>query len=387
MCTRKAVSTVTQRKLWMESMGHCMNPSCEVSLIVDGAYIGEFAHIVPHKEEGSVEFENLIGLCRNCHNKIDSKRNNRTIRILQTWKTTREEEIAARFTQKFSSFKLLQEYVVPLLRRNRAIYECYGPGTSGSSDDGHHTLWIAFEAEILVNNRKILLAMERNRKLLHRENQDIILDFRVHIEEFVHTRMNKVRRVQLFPQELSSIFGEEKIRMDPAPNVSALENLIKLLVEKDRFYDLELEPEQVVTYWKNGKLVTLDLCNRPWIQQLYWTKRLYSPRTTDLPLRTLVFFLEWLTNHGITYRFPDVKRLTRIMVGEKHVVHLAYEYMFSVVDIHRIDIKDGLIIVNLHHWNGRPFTKDAARYASRIGIRLFNQEDFFAFAQEELISA
>ena len=365
-------------------MGYCMNPSCDGGLFDDGTYVGEIAHIVPHGAGGGDEFENLINLCPNCHTRTDAGRNDRTVDILRAWKNERRQDLEARFSNRFTRFSQLEGYVVPLLLRNRDLHKGYGPVESASSDDGRYRMWVSVEAEILINNQKILLAMERNRELLHRENQDIIVQFRGHVKEFIATRRQRIKRIRLFPEELNSLFGVEEMRTQPAPNVGALENLITRLMRERRFIDLELEPEQILTYSKSGKTRELRLADRPRVQQVYWSNRLYVPAGTPLPLATLVFLLEWLTRNNIPYRFPDVRNLTHIVVGETQEVHLGYEYMFSLADLHGVRVVENLIVLNLHHWNGGPFTPDAAAYARRIGVRLLNQNEFFVLAHREL---
>ena len=384
---REPVPEVTKRELWMESMGHCMNPTCERRLVVNGAYVAELAHITARGDGGGVEFNNLICLCPNCHTAIDNDRNAHTVGVLRTWKKERSEAITARFSKKFRSFQELQAYVVPLLRSNRSLHEQYGPADSESSDDGRHALWVASEAEMVVNNRKILLALRVNLDMLHKENQDVVQEFKRHTAEFVRTRGVQIHRVQLFPSRLNSLFGEEEVDMDPAPNLGALENFVRHLIDEGRFESLELEPRQIVSYWERDRPVRLDLCNRPWVQQMYWTNGLYPRSGTEMRVRTVVFLLEWLTRNGIMYEFPEESVLTRIVVGGRQSVHLAYEYLFSVADLHRIKSEDGLVVVNMHHWNSGPFTDDAKTQARRIGLRLFNQEAFFSFALRELAAS
>ena len=386
MPRREPIPRPTERRVWMESIGYCLNPACEDNLFDNGAYVGETAHIVPVEHGGNNEFANLLGLCRKCHRREDLLRNEDTVETLQAWKNERGDEIASRFSRRFKSFELLKDHVVPLLRRNRTIYEVYGPGGSETIGDGRHALWAKSEPEIVVNNRRILLAIEKNMDLIHKENHNILNRFRLHVQEFVNTRGDDVRRVQLFPSDLNSLFGEEEVRVDPPPNLSALENWIERLLADERFVDIELEPEQVIRYWEGEEVVSRNLANRPDILQVYWTKRLYRPQRTEMRLRTLVFLLKWLTDNRISYEFPDVSRLARITVGRSHPIQLAYEYILSISDLHRIKRADNLIVVNLYHWNGGRFTDEARTYSRKVGIRLFTQNEFFVFAHKELKS-
>ena len=68
---RPSILLSTKRRLWAESMGHCMNPDCQVELVTDGVSIGQMAHIKEHADSGAVSFDNLLLLCANCHTGID----------------------------------------------------------------------------------------------------------------------------------------------------------------------------------------------------------------------------------------------------------------------------------------------------------------------------
>ena len=71
MNQRPQIPRRTQKMLWSESMGHCMNPQCRKDLFQDDTNIGELAHIEPNADGGDVSFDNLLVLCRHCHKTID----------------------------------------------------------------------------------------------------------------------------------------------------------------------------------------------------------------------------------------------------------------------------------------------------------------------------
>ena len=203
---RPAVPRIVERKLWSESMGHCMNPDCHTHLFEEGASIGEMAHIEPHAVGGDTSFDNLVMLCRNCHGQIDSARTASTEATLSIWKMCRNREIRQRFTRTYRCFEELSSDVVPILKRNLTIFESYGPSSDRSDDDGRHALWLRFEGELISNNRKLAKMLEQNQSLLHRENQQIVQEFTAHTQEFIHTRETPNSRVNLFPCELNSFF-------------------------------------------------------------------------------------------------------------------------------------------------------------------------------------
>ena len=60
-----------RRRLYAESMGRCMNPSCQQELFRHNGDIVEKAHIDPYCETADNSFENLVLLCPNCHTDFD----------------------------------------------------------------------------------------------------------------------------------------------------------------------------------------------------------------------------------------------------------------------------------------------------------------------------
>lgn len=313
MIQRSQVPRGTQKMLWSESMGHCMNSQCHNDLFQDDANIGELAHIRPNADSGDVSFDNLLALCRHCHKIIDDNREQWPSDLLRHWKKNRNSEIRQQFTKRFTSFEDLKTIVVPILERNGSIFDSYGPTGDPSIDVNRHRLWLRFEGELIANNQRLEQILVANKDLLHRENQKIVQNFLDHTKEFIQTRGDEpVSRVLLFPGELTSVFGIERINGSPVANISPLQNLITQLVHDDRFVSLELVPDQVLTYREKGGLQELHLNDRPRVQQLYWSGRFYSPQTSDVRYESLVFILSWLNQRGIRFEWPDVTRLTEI---------------------------------------------------------------------------
>ena len=375
-----------ERQLWSESIGHCMNPMCQTELIEDATNVGEMAHIIPHAVGGGVSFDNLILLCRKCHTQIDRNATGTTVYELQKWKENRNIEIQHKFEKYYNSFEELKNVVVPILERNGQICDNYGPANSDSQSEEKHALWLKFEAEIISNNRRLKLILNKNLGLFHNENQQIIDEFVAHTHEFVETRNdNPIQRVMLFPRNLLSIFGIEKddcLRL--VPNVSAIQNFVTHLIDEGRFVQLHLLPNQVLVYRENGNLKKLDLGDRPNVLQILFSGRYYRPITTEVRLADLIFFLEWLVKNNVSYKFKSKKNLTELILNGTHRIKLCYKYCLSLSDLHEIEIEDGLKVVNLHNWNGATSSKDAREYASKVGITLFNQNQFFIFAHKNI---
>ncbi len=386
MNKRQAVTRDTERRLWAEAIGHCMNPECQDDLIKDEVNVGEMAHILPHEEKGGVSFENLILLCRRCHTLTDRKRTEETVVHLQEWKRNRNREVNERFAKHFASFETLRDSIVPLLARNAMIFYNYGPVKEDPNNEERHNMWLKFEDEIISNNRRLQLMLEPNQHLIHKGNRPLVDKFIAHAREFVETRDDDpIQRVLLFPQDFLSIFG-----LGPAEhrnlvsNVSALQNFISDLVHSGQFVDLYLETEQTLHYRENDKEISLDLNDPPHINQIYFSGRYYRPETTKIRLESLVFFVNWLRRNNISYAFNDISNLTELSLNDSHKVKLCYAYCLSVSDLHQFKLEDSLIIVNLHTWNGAPITEEAHKYASQFGVRLFSQNDFFKYAHRNI---
>ena len=117
---RKAISVEIERKLYAESMGRCMNPSCKIDLFDENGDIIEKAHIDSYCDSQNNDFENLVVLCPNCHTRFD-KNNNFTKEIVKMWKKNRKEEMDKFFRKEFQTFDDLKDKIVPLLNENKTM--------------------------------------------------------------------------------------------------------------------------------------------------------------------------------------------------------------------------------------------------------------------------
>ena len=127
MNRRPPVPRSVERKLWAESMGHCMSPDCQVELYQNGTNLGEMAHMVPHAEGGDVTFENLLLLCLNCHTQIDENRTESTMSQLNQWKSNRNAEISRSFEKSTLPLKSLKPRVCRSSIDNYRYLRATGP--------------------------------------------------------------------------------------------------------------------------------------------------------------------------------------------------------------------------------------------------------------------
>ncbi len=385
MSARPSIARNTERMLWAEAIGHCMNPECQVELIKKGVSIGEMAHIKAHAEGGDVSFDNLLLLCGNCHTQTDSHRTEATVARLKKWKRNRNAAIVEQFAKRYASFRKLKEAVTPILERNGQIFDSYGPLNDDPYNSERHDLWLKFEGELISNNRRLEIILTKNKNLLPKENRGIVDSFVAHAREFTVTRDDdQIQRVKLFPRQLLSIFEVGEALVGCPPNLSALQNFVSYLVREDRFISLDLNEAPRLTYVDEGVEVTLKLEDRPRVQQIFWDGRFFRPNSTDVRIESLVFFAQWLCKNQIKYEFASMNDLTAMTLNGKYKVKLCYKYVLSLSDVQKMTLVKGDVVVNLHNWNSAPVSQGAHEYAKQIGVRLFSQNDFFQFAHRNI---
>ena len=120
------------------------------------------------------------------------------------------------------------------------------------------------------------------------------------------------------------------------------------------------------------------------MQQVFWNGRFYTPKSTNLRLESLVFFAQWLHRNHIDCEIKDYNEITRLRLNKNHTVKLCYEYCLSRSDLDEIELVEGLIVVNLHNWNDGPVSSEATAFADEVGVRLYNQNQFFIFAHRQI---
>ncbi|AOO64226.1 HNH endonuclease signature motif containing protein [Sulfurospirillum halorespirans] len=374
---RKAIPDNIQRKLYAESMGRCMNPSCEKELLLTNGDIAEKAHITPHSDTADNSFENLILLCPNCHTNFD-KNSAFTENEVRMWKEERRKQLSQIFAQKFNTFEKLEEAVKPILEENKTIYENYYL-------KGNPKLWKKFEEKILLNNQRLKLLLSRNRNLFQKHDEEIYSNLATidqlvqHIDEFYDTREdNEKIRTVLFPEEVNSIFGLEPCHEGMIPSVEALECLIGSLQKDNKFIEITLGIEDpFIVYKERDNFVLLSLSDTPRIRQMYFVHKCF--KKVGIRLDSLNFALKYLDNNHISFTIENLENLSNVIVKEKPFKFI-YEYCLSKEKLISLAPQKGLIIVNLHNWNsGGCISTEAYQQAEIMDVTLLTLDNFYRY--------
>lgn len=388
---RSSIPKNIERKLWSESMGYCMNPMCATDLIPLGSSIADIAHIKEHASGGSTDFDNLILLCKNCHKQIDDSRKDKTSsnslieKTLLKWKTERSKKTKELFEQKVTSFQELKKLLSPILQRNNSIYSSYGPSSVNSNPEDFE-IWESLEPELISNNEKILLLLKNNIHLFPLINQDIIMDFENHHNEFINTRdVNSWNRKYLFPKELLVIFGfESKEERYPINNTDSLQNLLSKLDLENRLISFNISPNCFLSFINESKCEEfVSLYNGIRLAQIFWTEKSHKKnKKTNARLSDIVFVINWLVDNGFDFVFPEKYNFSKIIVNKKIKAQSFYEYEVSLQCVQNLELESDLILVNQHMWNFAPFSKAAISFTEKLGVQTLNQNEFMALCHQ-----
>ncbi len=373
---RKVIAKDVERKLYAESIGKCMNPNCQKDLFITNGDIAEKAHIVPHCETADNTFENLIILCPNCHTSFD-KNLAFTKEEVKGWKRKREEEISQMFAQKFYTFEKLEDAIKPLLKENKTIFKNYYINENPK-------LWKKFEEKILINNQKLKILLNKNRGLFQKHSKNeysnlaTIDEFILHIDEFYSTREDEDKvRLVLFPQEVNSIFGIEKIQYSLLPSTNSLECLIQKLLNAENLIEISLDTNTpYITFKNNDAIETLYLDDTPRVRQLYHKYSCF--RKVDLRLNSLTYVLKWLKNNNIKYEFSNLPYLSDIKIKDK-LFKFTYEYCLSKEELISLAPQKGLVIFNLFNFNGGCISREAYAQAKIMKVELLLHDTFYKY--------
>lgn len=375
---RIRIDKTTERRLYAESMGRCMNPACKKDLLSTNGDIMEKAHICAYTETADNSFENLVILCPNCHTDFD-KNNAFTPEEVLEWKRIRQQEIAMICGQKFDSFDKLSELVVPILLENKKIYEGYYLNKQKK-------LWDMFEAKILVNNKKLKTILKNNLDLIQRHDEEsrsnlnCVYMLLQHIEEFERTRIEDEKvRSALFPVEIYSIFGIEPITSDYIiPMTESLELLIKELIKEEKYIDCCIgidNPYLIIK--RDAKTEKLYLSDEPRLRQLYYNYKCFRP--VGVRLESLNYALKCLKQRNIDFSFINPSNLREIEATGKKIIFV-YEYCLSKASLIELAPEPDCVIVNLHNWNGKScISSEAYDFAETINVKLLTTDDFIKF--------
>jgi hypothetical protein len=204
-----------------------MNPSCNADLFYffdsgQVTSVEELAHIIGGSTRGPRgddplplsqrdEYENIILLCPTCHKIIDKAKEQFPAPILREWKLRHEHRLTTIFSvPSFSTRELLAMEVKTLLRRNKALFDAYGPhSTTGANPiDPRATTWARYiGSDIVPNNRRVLQCLLKNHNLLTESEMSVLEDFRLHCEalEYNHLSGDKTADAPLFPNKMNDI--------------------------------------------------------------------------------------------------------------------------------------------------------------------------------------
>ena len=204
-----------------------MNPGCHgdlFRLFESGKVtsVEELAHVIGKKEDGPRgkailplnqrdEYNNIILLCPTCHTTVDKAETEFSLQLLLRWKQQHEDQLASVFVVPiFASRAAMAAEIKPLMRRNRAIFDEYGPhSTDGINPlDPRAITWAKLvKTDIIPNNRRILHCLLKNDPLLNDSERAVVEAFRLHAEalEYNHLSGDKTADAPLFPVKMNSI--------------------------------------------------------------------------------------------------------------------------------------------------------------------------------------
>lgn len=373
----RSIDVNIERRIYAESMGRCMNPECKESLFKMNGDIIEKAHIVPYYVTKDNSYENLIILCPNCHTNFD-KNGAFNVEEVRMWKQKRKEEFEKFFIKKYDTFEDLKSEVIPLLLRNRAIFENYYL-------KNEKNLWDKFEGEILSNNGIIRSILKNNTKLIqnHKEkcysNLEIVQKFLLHIDEFEATRRSKEKvRAVIFPVEINSLFGIEPLEGRFIPSVEAIECLIEALQNKGEFETIFLgEDKPYISVKKNNGFEKIYLNDTPKLRQMYYDNKCF--RKTDVRFESLNYALKIIKSIGLKFEFLDTNNLKEIIVNGKKIVFI-YKYCLSKTELLELCPEEECIILNLHNWNGEYcISSEAYELAKEMKVNLLRMDEFYGY--------
>lgn len=377
MC-RLNISENVKRKLYAESMGKCMNPTCQLDLFQGEGDLIEKAHLVPYCDTADNSFENMVVLCPVCHKKFD-KLHLYTAEEVKNWKRIRQEELEKFFSRQYETFDELKTAVVPLLLENQAIYKNYFLGN-------RKDLWDKFELKILINNNKLKNIFQKNLNLIQRStikeysNLECIQTFLMHVDEFEATRPDaeKYRHV-LFPAEINSMFGITPVTDYMLPHTEALEALITKLHAKGNFESVVIDNDKpCIQFREYGHSTKVFLDDTPRLRQIYHNYGCF--RKAGVRLQSLSFALKYLKSRNIHYHFFKYNNLREINVNGSKIIFV-YEYCLSKAALMRLAPDKNSIIVNLYNWNGVCISQEAYEFAKILNVTLFTTDDFYGYVR------
>lgn len=374
------IDEAVKRKLYAESMGRCMNPSCQRELFCKNGDIIEKAHIDPYCETADNSFDNLVLLCPNCHTEFD-KNHAFTPEEVLGWKETRKKELERFFGKKFETFEDLKKEVAPLLQENKTIYERYYL-------NDNKALWDKFEGKVLVNNRKLKALFLANADLIqrHREksysNLAYVQSFIAHIDEFEATRTEKEKnREILFPSEINSMFGITPVEDFMLPSTESLELLIEKLKIQGKYESKVIGIDHpYIQMNEGGQSVRVFLDDTPRLRQLYYDYGCFMG--AKVRLESLNYAMKYIRSRNVSFNFLSDSNLREITIQNTKLIFV-YEYCLSQSELMRLAPEKNSIVVNLHNWNGEScISSQAYMLAKQMNVQLLTMGAFYGYINE-----
>lgn len=371
------VDEAVKRKLYAESMGRCMNPSCQRELFCKNGDIIEKAHIDPYCETANNSFDNLVLLCPNCHTEFD-KNHAFTPEEVLGWKKTRRKELERFFCKKLETFEDLRKEVAPLLQENKTIYESYYL-------NDNKALWDKFECQILANNRKLKMLFLANADLIQRHQEQsysnlaYVQSFIAHIDEFEATRTEKEKsREILFPSEINSMFGIAPVKGGVLPSTESLELLIEKLRVQGIYETIAIDVEHpYIQIKEGGQSVRVFWDDTPRLRQLYYDYGCFMG--AKVRLESLNYALKYIRSRNVSFNFLSDNNLREISIQNTKLIFV-YEYCLSQSELMRLAPAKNSIVVNLHNWNGEScISSQAYTLAKQMNVQLLTMNAFYGY--------
>ncbi|MET9564988.1 hypothetical protein [Streptomyces tauricus] len=165
-------------------------------------------------------FSNLLLLCASCHTVVDKAPDKFPVELMIEWKQSHESRIQELFgTRRVSNRRDARDYIAPILRENKQIFDDYGPSGAGR-EDWAGDIFPSWRRKILTriipNNRRILNFIDANRHMLTEDEFTVVEEFRQHADDLEARHVHHIREVNAkrFPEGMSDIFG--RVREDDA---------------------------------------------------------------------------------------------------------------------------------------------------------------------------
>jgi hypothetical protein len=218
---RVPLTEATKRQLLAESAGYCANPECHAELIrvtnAGGSVtVADMAHIIASSVSGPrgdpaspastrADPVNLLVLCPSCHRLVDAAPDQFPAHMLQRWKAEHREQIRRIMSvPRVDSREELRELLEPLLNKNKAVHQQYGPESyhAPTSEWDAAEMWKREVKETIIpNNRRLAALLDRNAHLLTDEERTVVLEFQAHIVglEYNHLSGDRNAAAPRFP--------------------------------------------------------------------------------------------------------------------------------------------------------------------------------------------